>query len=64
LVATLEATVAGLASDAAASGQWLANGQPIPGATNPSFTLTPAQLGQTISVTVSANAVGYATPHF
>ncbi len=57
---TLTATVGGLPSDATVSGQWLADGQPIPGATNPSFTLTPAQLGQTISVTVSANAVGYA----
>jgi DNA-binding beta-propeller fold protein YncE len=57
---TLIATVSGLSADATVSGQWFADGQPIPGATNPSFTLTPAQLGETISVTVSANAVGYA----
>ena len=57
---TLTATDSDLSPDATVSGQWLANGQPIPGATNPSFTLTPAQLGQTISITLSANAVGYA----
>jgi DNA-binding beta-propeller fold protein YncE len=57
---TLTATDSALPPDATVSGQWLADGQPIPGATSPSFTLTPAQLGQTISVTLSANAVGYA----
>ncbi len=41
--------------------QWKANGTTISGATDPTFTPTPTQLGQTISVTVTGTKTGYTT---
>jgi hypothetical protein len=40
--------------------QWLADGEPIEGATGPEFEVGPAQLGATISVTVTGAKPGYA----
>ena len=39
--------------------QWLANGAPVPGATQPTFTPTASQLGAAISVRVTAAGAGY-----
>lgn len=40
--------------------RWLAAGQPVPGATGPTWTPAPAQLGQRIQVEVTASKQGYA----
>ncbi|MDT0187247.1 hypothetical protein Q9S36_44390 [Microbacterium sp. ARD31] len=39
--------------------QWLINGQPVPGAEDPTFQPTPAMAGGALSVTVTAYAPGY-----
>ena len=41
--------------------QWKANGTAITGATASTFTITPAQLGQTVTVAVTGTETGYTT---
>lgn len=41
--------------------QWLANGQPVPGANGASFVPTQAQIGARLSVVVTATRAGYTT---